>query len=128
MPFLLFTFLLLNASCAQAAPLCPTPPSWLAQLSSEHKATALAEIAETRQRQDILRGQIRQKMAELRLLRYDRQSSPETLPRLGRELMELRTMLADEQKALLSRLCERVGTAPGPHELKDILKPTLPKN
>ncbi|MCR5813306.1 MAG: hypothetical protein K6G15_02265 [Desulfovibrio sp.] len=119
---LLLLLLLLMQPVAQASPPCPEPSPWLAQLSAQERLEAIADLAKAENELNVLRGLLRKKMAELRLLRYDRQSSPETLPRLGRELMELRERLRKAQMALQHHLCERFGSMPSLDELPSLLR------
>ena len=125
---LLFFLLVPSHSAAHASPPCPELSPWLSQLTVEERIQASSELALAEKDLNVLRQKLRKKLAELRLLRYDRQSSPEMLPRLGRELIELRELLHDEHQALQRRLCERFGSMPSLEELQNLLHGQVPKN
>lgn len=78
--------------------------AWLEQLSPTQQAKARVIMDEVRPRIRELRARIRDTMAELESLSYDQGTSPETLPRLGRELQLLR----DELRATLLEMDKRM--------------------
>ncbi len=87
---------------------------WLEQLSPTQQVKARIIIDEARPRVRELRARIREKKAELESLNYDQETSPATLPRLGRELQ----MLRDELRATLlevdKRMLREMGISLGP--------------
>ena len=83
--------------------------AWLQQLSPEQRAKAQAVIDEYSPKVNELRKSIMQKKNELAHLSYNQNTSPETLPRLGHELQQLR----DELRALLQRADQRMDNEVG---------------
>lgn len=87
--------------------------AWLQHLSPAQRAQAIAIIDEYSPRVNDLRRRILQKKNELAQLSYNQNTSPETLPRLGHELQQLR----DELRTLLQRadqrMCAEVGVPLG---------------
>ncbi len=83
--------------------------AWLQQLAPAGRRKAQAVIDEYAPRIADLREHIARKKSELALLRYDRFTSPDTLPRLGFELQQLR----DELRSLLIRADQRMFTEVG---------------
>ena len=96
---------------------------WLAALPDAKRKLATATLMRAEPRLLALQNQIRQKMTELRALRYDKSCSPETLPRLGRELISLRDALKKELARLQNELCAAFGKCP---ELMPRHRPTQP--
>lgn len=99
-------------------PPCPEkrpaiPDNWLHGLSPEQRLKAQAIMADHERQVRDLRHRIMQKKRELEHLCYAQDTQPETLPRLGRELQQLR----DELRALFLRADQQmraeVGVAPG---------------
>lgn len=78
--------------------------TWLQQLSPPKQIKAREILEEYRPRVRELRQRIELKKRELESLNYDQETSPETLPRLGRELLLLR----DELRAILMCVDERM--------------------
>lgn len=87
---------------------------WLQSLSPVQQAKAKSILEETRPRIKELRKRIQNKMVELESLNYDRETSPETLPRLGRELQLLRDELRAELLHMDDRMLREVGVSLGP--------------
>ena len=83
--------------------------TWLQQLSPAQRAKAQAVIDEYSPKVNELRKSIMLKKNELAHLSYNQTTSPETLPRLGHELQQLR----DELRALLQRADQRMDTEVG---------------
>ena len=83
--------------------------AWLQQLSPSQRAKAQAVIDEYSPKVNELRKSIMQKKNELAHLSYNQNTSPETLPRLGHELQQLR----DELRALLQRADQRMDNEVG---------------
>lgn len=104
-------------------PLCGPPPcpekgpaaldAWLQSLPPEQRLKARAIMADHERQVRELRHRIMQKKRELEHLCYAQDTPPETLPRLGRELQQLR----DELRALFLRADQqmraKLGVAPG---------------
>ncbi len=61
-----------------------------------------------------LRNRIREKKGELVSLSFDRNTPPETLPRLGQELQDLRDQLKSRLKEVEKRLNIEAGVTMGP--------------
>ncbi|MBQ7739465.1 MAG: hypothetical protein IJT59_07420 [Desulfovibrionaceae bacterium] len=94
-----------------------TPPwetieTWIGTLSDEKRLAARLKVAAHKNNITNLQATLRQKLAELRTLRYDSRSSPETLPRLGLELQEIRKKLLLEYDALTKGLNQTIGSSP----------------
>lgn len=87
---------------------------WLAELSPSQRAKARIIIDEVRPNVRELRARIREKMTELESLSYDQATSPDTLPRLGRELQLLRDELRATLLEMDKRLLREVGVSLGP--------------
>lgn len=87
---------------------------WLQSLSPVQQAKAKSILEETRPRIKELRKRIQNKMVELESLSYDQETSPETLPRLGRELQLLRDELRAELLHMDDRMLREVGDSLGP--------------
>ncbi len=87
---------------------------WMQSLSPVQQARAKSILAEARPRIKELRKRIQNKMVELESLNYDRATSPETLPRLGRELQLLRDELRAELLYMDDRMLREVGVSLGP--------------
>ncbi|MGE9984053.1 periplasmic heavy metal sensor [Desulfovibrio sp. SGI.169] len=87
---------------------------WLARLSPAQRAKARIIIDDARPRVRELRSRIRKKMAELESLSYDQETSPATLPRLGRELQLLRDELRATLMEVDRRMLREVGVSLGP--------------
>ena len=87
---------------------------WLEQLPPNQQNKARRIIDDARPRVRELRGRIREKMAELESLSYDQGTSPDTLPRLGRELQQLRDALRASLMDVDERLRREVGVSLGP--------------
>lgn len=87
--------------------------AWLAELSPDQRAKARTIIDEAQPRVRELRTRIREKMAELESLSYDQATSPDTLPRLGRELQLLRNELRATLLEMDRRLLREAGVSPG---------------
>ena len=83
--------------------------AWLQQLSPSQRAKAQAVIDEYSPKVNELRKSIMQKKNELAQLSYNQKTSPETLPRLGHELQQLR----DELRDLLQRADQRMDNEVG---------------
>lgn len=86
---------------------------WLQSLSPVQQAKAKSILEETRPRIKELRKRIQNKMVELESLNYDQETSPETLPRLGRELQLLRDELRAELLHMDDRMIREVGVSLG---------------
>lgn len=78
--------------------------TWLQQLTPPQQIKAREILEEYRPRVRELRRRIEMKKRELESLNYDQETSPDTLPRLGRELLVLR----DELQAILICVDERM--------------------
>ena len=95
------------------------PPSialeaWISRLPPDLQGKARAVVAAHAPRLDGLHEGIRLKMGELVALRYDGETPPESLPRLGHELQELRDALHAEIIRMDEELRREIGVSPGP--------------
>lgn len=84
---------------------------WLEGLSPDQAARARAVIAEVHPELSAMRAAIRDKKNQLVHLSFGRDTPPETLPRLGQELQELRDKLAARLKDVEQRLKTEAGVS-----------------
>ena len=89
---------------AIAAPSWEAIEAWISTLSDEQRLVARLKVDAHRDKINDLQARLRQKLAELRSLRYDSRSTPETLPRIGMELQEIRASLRQEYERSRSKL------------------------
>lgn len=87
---------------------------WLNTLPKEKGEQARKILREVHPEFHALRKAIREKKSELIALSFDRNTPPETLPRLGQELLDLREKLAGRLKEVEKRLNTEAGVALGP--------------
>lgn len=87
---------------------------WLASLEPLQRERARAILREAHPAIHDLRVQIREKKAELEDLRFDRSTPPDALPRLGRELQQLRMQLRERLRVVSERLRSEAGISMGP--------------
>ena len=85
---------------------------WIDTLSDEKRLAARIKVDAHKDKICDLQASLRQKLAELRTLRYDSRSSPETLPKLGLELQEIRANLRKEYESLAQDLKVTTGSEP----------------
>ena len=95
------------------------PPSialeaWISRLPADLQGRARAVVAAHARSLDSLHEGMRLKMDELVALRYDGETPPESLPRLGHELQELRDALRAEIIIMDEELRREIGVSPGP--------------
>ena len=95
------------------------PPSialeaWISRLPPDLQGRARAVVAAHAQSLDSLHEGMLLKMDELVALRYDGETPPESLPRLGHELQELRDALRAEIIIMDEELRREIGVSPGP--------------
>ena len=95
---------------AIAAPSWEAIEAWISTLSDEQRLVARLKVDAHRAKINDLQARLRQKLAELRSLRYDSRSTPETLPRIGMELQEIRASLRQEYEALNEDLSSTFGS------------------
>lgn len=88
--------------------------AWISRLPPDLQARARAVVAAHAPKLDGLHEGIRLKMGELVALRYDGETPPESLPRLGHELQELRDALHAEIIRMDEELRREIGVSPGP--------------
>lgn len=79
------------------------------QISPEQQAIADTIMDEARPRIQELHQKLHDKMMELKTFSYDKDTDPEVLPRLGRELQALRDALRAELQVLDTRLEQEAG-------------------
>lgn len=87
---------------------------WLGSLQPFQQERARRILRESQPDMSELRRAIREKKSELAALSYDRNTTPETLPRLGMELQELRATLLRKLQMLNNRLYFEAGVKLGP--------------
>lgn len=87
---------------------------WLAGLEPLQRERARAILREAHPAIHDLRVQIREKKAELEDLRFDSSTPPDALPRLGRELQQLRRQLRERLRIVSERLRSEAGISMGP--------------
>lgn len=87
---------------------------WLAKLPDFQREKARKILKEAHPALHDLRSRIREKKGELVSLSFDRNTPPETLPRLGQELQELRDELKSRLKDVEKRLNYEAGVVMGP--------------
>lgn len=87
---------------------------WLNSLQPFQQERARQILKEARPAMRDLRKAIREKKAELAELSFDRNTAPETLPRLGMELQQLRADLRHKLQMLSNRLYFEAGVRFGP--------------
>ena len=87
---------------------------WLDSLPEEQGERARKILREVHPEFHALRKAIREKKSELIALSFDRNTPPETLPRLGQQLLDLREKLAGRLKEVEKRLHDEAGIALGP--------------
>ena len=85
-----------------------------AQIPPEQQALVDAIMDEARPRILELHKQLHEKMMELKSFSYDKDTDPEVLPRLGRELQTLREALRAEIQTLDTRLEQEAGVSTRP--------------
>lgn len=83
--------------------------SWLATLAPFQREKARKIMVEAHPALQNLRNAIRDKKSELASLSFDRGMPPETLPRLGMELQQLRSCLNNELKKVNEKLRYEAG-------------------
>ena len=87
--------------------------NWLKSLQPFQQERASTILKEARPEMQNLRDAIRDKKSEMAELSFDRNTVPETLPRLGMELKELRISLRNKLEAMCNRLFFEAGVNPG---------------
>lgn len=87
---------------------------WLASLPDFQREKARKILRDAHPMLHALREGIREKKGELVALSFDRNTPPETLPRLGQELQDLRDQLKVGLKEVEKRLKIEAGVAMGP--------------
>lgn len=87
---------------------------WLGSLQPFQQERARKILREAQPAMSGLRKAIRDKKSELAELSFDRNTAPETLPRLGMELQELRATLQHKLQVLSNRLYFEAGVKLGP--------------
>lgn len=87
---------------------------WLAGLDPDQRARARLILRDAHPTMYSLRLAIRDKKAELAALSFDKNTPPETLPRLGQELQALRKSLRAELEKVSDRLKREAGVTMGP--------------
>lgn len=87
---------------------------WLDQLPGFQREKARKILKDAHPVMHDLRNRIREKKRELVSLSFDRNTPPETLPRLGQELQDLRDQLKARLKEVENRLYYEAGVAIGP--------------
>lgn len=87
---------------------------WLDSLPAFQQEKARKILKDAHPKLHALREGIREKKSELVSLSFDRNTPPETLPRLGQELQDLRDQLKANLKAVEKRLNIEAGVAMGP--------------
>lgn len=100
--------------------------SWLKSLAPERREAARRIMLDAHPVLHDLREAIRDKKAQLAAIRFDRDTRPETLPRMGLELQKLRAALHTELSSLKERISREVGVDMGPLG-KDTFWLSLPK-
>lgn len=88
--------------------------SWLKSLEPRRRETARRIMRDAHPVLHDLREAIREKKAQLASIRFDRDTRPETLPRMGLELQRLRAALHTELASLKERISREVGVDMGP--------------
>lgn len=78
-------------------------------LTQEQQGAVDRIMDEYRPRIQALHQQLHDKMMELKGFSYAKDTDPEVLPRLGRELQELREALREELRTMDSRLAQEAG-------------------
>ena len=112
---LCLTLLMPAAACpADQALKSDTVAAWLATLSEAQQDEATAILATWEPILLELHNRLRQQLADLRNLRFDRSFSPETLPDLGRSLQQTRRDLNRAYADMWQQLVSTVGSAPFP--------------
>ncbi len=87
---------------------------WLAELPDFQREKAREILKDAHPALHDLRNRIREKKGELVSLSFDRNTPPETLPRLGQELQDLRDQLKSRLKEVEKRLNIEAGVTMGP--------------
>ncbi len=87
---------------------------WLAELPDFQREKAREILKDAHPALHDLRNRIRGKKGELVSLSFDRNTPPETLPRLGQELQDLRDQLKSRLKEVEKRLNIEAGVTMGP--------------
>lgn len=88
--------------------------NWLDTLPYEKQAKARKIMQDVHPTMQSLRDAIREKKAQLASLTYGKDTTPETLPRLGLQLQQLRAALKEELKRLKNRLNTEARVDMGP--------------
>ena len=133
--FMIFALLLLCgrysialANSFEEMPLFERFIPWFETVPEGKKTTALAILTKAHARILDLRTKLHQKIAALNNLRYDKTSSPDALPQLGREMQNIRIQLTQELEKLTQELTEQVGSAPDCNPLCHMHSPLHEKN
>lgn len=82
---------------------------WLSSLDPQRRVLARQILRDSHPGLRALREAIREKKSQLASLSFDRNTKPETLPKLGKELQELRATLRQNLEIVNKRLQNEVG-------------------